>query len=174
VSDLETASGEHVDGGTRVIKGFLVNARPPTGRTLVGQWTLDSFAGLRVLRASVRQVLGEQPDAIGSAHENLAQRLAIVATELAVNAMAHTGPPTSVRLFRTPQTHILEVSDNDPGLLPRFTGERFPRGGGLGLHMARKLSLGMGWYTEAGTKYVWAQVPLAVAGSRTRRAPPGE
>jgi hypothetical protein len=144
----------------RVIKGFLTNARPPAGGALVGRWTLDTFAGLRVLRACVRQVLSEPPIEPGGGYEDLALRLAIVATELAANAMAHTGPPTTVRLFRTATTYLLEVADNDPWLVPRITGERFSRTGGLGLQLARKLSLDMGWFADAGTKYVWAQVAI--------------
>ena len=77
------------------------------------------------------------------------QRLAIVATELAANAMAHTGPPTSVRLFRTPQTHILEVSDNDPWLLPRLAEERFPEVEGSACT----------W--RAGCRSAWAGTPKA-------------
>jgi hypothetical protein len=83
-----------------------------------------------------------------------------VATELAANAMAHTGPPTTVRLFRTTTTYRLEVADNDPWLVPRITGERFSATGGLGLQMARRLSLDMGWYADAGTKYVWAGIAI--------------
>jgi hypothetical protein len=145
----------------RVIKGFLTHARPPADGALAGRWTVDTFAGLRLLRACVRQALGERPTGPGGVYEDLALRLAIVATELAANAMAHTGPPTTVRLFRTATTYILEVADNDPWLVPRITEERFARSGGLGLQMARKLSLDMGWFTDAGTKYVWAQVAIA-------------
>jgi hypothetical protein len=75
--------------------------------------------------------------------------------------MAHTGPPTTVRLFATATAYILEVADNDPWLLPRLTEERYSRAGGLGLQMARRLSVDMGWFADAGTKYVWAQVTIA-------------
>jgi serine/threonine-protein kinase RsbW len=160
IADLDATSGDHVEVGTRVIKGFLTNARPPADKWLLGQWTLDSFAGLRILRVSVRQAVAEQPIPHSGLREEIARRLAIVATELAANAMAHTGPPTTVRLFRTATTHILEVADNDPWLVPRLTEQRFARAGGLGLQMARKLSLDMGWFTDAGTKYVWAQVTI--------------
>ncbi|MEK8106331.1 hypothetical protein NKG94_16060 [Micromonospora sp. M12] len=45
-----------------------------------------------------------------------------MATELAANAMAHTGPPTPVRLFQTATTYIVEVADNNPWLTPRSLG----------------------------------------------------
>ncbi len=156
----ESVDDRGVDIGARVIKGFLTNARPPAGGALVGRWTLDTFAGLRLLRAGVRQALSEPPIEPGGGYEDLALRLAIVATELAANAMAHTGPPTAVRLFRTATTYRLEVADNDPWLVPRITGERFSRTGRLGLQMARKLSLDMGWFADAGTKYVWARIAI--------------
>jgi hypothetical protein len=126
MAHLDTASEGHVLVGARVGKGILTNARSPTDERLVGQWTVDTFAGLRVLRVCVRQAVAGRPIEHGGPHEEIARRLAIVATELAANAMAHTGPPTTVRLFQTATTHILEVADNDPWLVPRFTEERFP------------------------------------------------
>jgi signal transduction histidine kinase len=173
VADLHSASEDHVDRTARVIKGFLSSERPPADKALVETWTPIAFVELRALRASVRHALAGRLMSTGAGSEEVARRLAIVATELAANAMAHTGPPTTVRLFRTATTYIVEVADNNPWLAPQVAGERFARAGGLGLHMARKLSLRMGWYTDAGIKYVWAEVAIAAAGSRHRPAAAG-
>lgn len=159
------------DPTVRVIKGFLSGERPPADKVMIGTWTPIAFAELRALRASVRHALAIWLMPVGEGSEEIARRLAIVATELAANAMAHTGPPTTVRLFRTDTTYIVEVADNNPWLVAQGTGERFTRAGGLGLRMARRLSLRMGWYNDAGIKHVWAEVAITVAASRRRPDP---
>jgi serine/threonine-protein kinase RsbW len=171
VADLHSAAEEHADPTVRVIKGFLSGARPPADKALIGMWTPMAFAELRALRASVRHALASRLLPAGSGSEEVARRLAIVATELAANAMAHTGPPTTVRIFRTATTYVVEVADNDPWLVVQGIGERFARAGGLGLHMARRLSLRMGWYTGTGITYVWAEVAIVVTASRLRPDP---
>jgi hypothetical protein len=168
VADLHSASEDQVDPTVRVIKGFLSAERPPADKAVIGTWTPITFAELRVLRVSVRHALAGRLMPDGARSEEVARRLAIVATELAANAMAYTGPPTTVRLFRTATTYIVEVADNSPWLVVQGAGQRFARSGGLGLLMARKLSLRMGWYTDAGLKYVWAEVAIAGAASRRR------
>jgi hypothetical protein len=94
----------------------------------------------------------------GGGRDTVSEKLAIVATELAANAIAHAKPPTTVQLFRTETTFILDVADNDPWVIPQFDEERHPRAARLGLHMARRVSIDMGWYADGGTKHVWAQI----------------
>jgi anti-sigma regulatory factor (Ser/Thr protein kinase) len=167
MSDAEPVLGDHVDVGVRATTGFLANARPPADHVHVGQWALESAAGLGMMRAFVRRSLAEQPMPPHSGvAEDLAERLTIVATELAANAMTHAGPPATVHLLRTSTSHIVEVADDDLAVVPRFAEERSFGRGGLGLHLARKLSLGMGWYTTIGLKYVWAQVATPTTTSR--------
>jgi serine/threonine-protein kinase RsbW len=136
---------------------------PPTEKVQVGQWALGAFGELRLLRASLRQALTAQPMPDGGARDSVPEKLAIIATELAANAIAHAKPPTTVRLFRTETTFILDVADNDPWVVPKFPDQHPSRAGGLGLHMARKLALDIGWYVAGGTKHVWAQVAIPVA-----------
>ncbi len=143
--------------------GPLSASRPPGDEVEVARWALGSFAEVRLLRAALRQTLRAQPMPDGCVLGNLADKMAIVATELAANAMAHARPPTTVRLSRTERTFILDVADNDPWVVPRFTDERSLRSRGLGLHMARQLSLRIGWYVDGGTKHVWAQVAIPTA-----------
>jgi anti-sigma regulatory factor (Ser/Thr protein kinase) len=165
VADTESVREEPPNAGVRAVRGLLSNAPPPDDKVHLGHWTLDNFAGLRPLRVSIRQALAEQPPLHSGAADDISERLTIVATELATNAIAHTRPPTVVQLSRTATTYIVEVRDNDPWLVPHFAEKRFTGGAGLGLHMARKLSVGMGWYIDDGRKYVWAQVAVSAAAS---------
>jgi serine/threonine-protein kinase RsbW len=150
--------------GRRAGDRSLRNAWPPTDTVRLGRWTLETFAEMRLLRAALRQVLAEQRALDGAVRETVRDRIAIVATELAANALAYTKPPATVQLSRTETTFIVDVSDNDPWVAPRFAEESHPGAGGLGLRMAGKLSLDMGWYLDGGTKSVWAQVAIPVAG----------
>ena len=38
--------------------------------------------------------------------------------------------------------------------------DRPPGAGGLGLQLAGKLALEVGWYVEGGIKHVWAEFPI--------------
>jgi anti-sigma regulatory factor (Ser/Thr protein kinase) len=144
------------------------SALPPGGKVQLGQWALETFAELRLLRASLRRTLTGEVAAGGGAPDNVPDRMVVIATELAANAMAHAKPPTTVRLFRTESTLILDVADNDPWIVPQFAAEHPSRAGGLGMFLARKLSDDIGWYVADGTKHVWAQVAIPAA-----RAGPG-
>jgi serine/threonine-protein kinase RsbW len=170
VADPPSAPDKRADPTVRVIKGFLSSERPPADKTLIGTGTPFAFAELRTLRAAMRHALAGRLIPAGVGNDEVVRRLAIVATELAANAMAHTGPPTTVRLFRAATTYIVDVADNNPWLAAQGTGERFAGAGGLGLRMARKLSLRMGWYTDAGIRHVWAEIGSAV-GHRTVELP---
>ena len=78
-----------------------------------------------LLRASLRQALTGQPIPDGGALDNVPDKMAVIATELAANAMAHANWPTTVRLFRT-ETLILDVADNDPWVVPQFADDARP------------------------------------------------
>jgi serine/threonine-protein kinase RsbW len=41
---------------------------------------------------------------------------------------------------------ILDVTDEEPATAPEYADDRTPRGGGLGLQLARDLALEVGWY----------------------------
>jgi serine/threonine-protein kinase RsbW len=135
----------------------VLNAQPPAERQQLERWTLESFGELHALRGSLQQIVIERiPD--GDVGRVVSERLAIVATELATNAMAHAGPPTTVRLFRTRTSFIVEASDNDPGTAPRIAEHPALGVGGLGLRLVHDLSVGMGYHLDGGTKWVWAEV----------------
>ena len=161
-------------------------ARPPARRFLVEQWLVTTPAQLSATRAGLaarvappagravgpaggadaaaRRLLGgEAHDARGLARTP--DHVALVASELATNALRHGLGPAVVRLFRDVRDWVLEVSDHDPASAPVYAGRRAPGDGGLGLHVARHLATEVGWYVDDGTKTVWASFPV-VAGGR--------
>jgi anti-sigma regulatory factor (Ser/Thr protein kinase) len=114
---------------------------------LVRQWTLRDVHELRVLRAGLREEIDD---------DDLFDRMAVVCTELATNAMRHGHPPVVIRLLAEPGRMILDVSDADPDAEPQF-GLRRPMGqGGLGLLLVRTFAADSGWYRTDCTKHVWA------------------
>jgi len=156
--DMENVPGDQIRERSRQ---SVRNAWPPTDKTHIGRWTLETSAELRLLRVALHHAILRLPG--DAASETVRERVAIVANELAANAIAHAIAPATVELSRTETTFIIDVSDNDPWAAPRLAEVR-PGMGGLGLDMACRLSLDMGWYLDGGTKCVWAQVPISVAG----------
>ncbi|MET0424880.1 MAG: ATP-binding protein [Actinoplanes sp.] len=120
------------------------------------RWTLDSFGELRGLRASLREALTEMATAN---LEDLCDRVTVVATELATNALRHGLPPTTVRLMREDHRLILDVADHDLDAPPRVDEDRPLGAGGLGLQLTKSFAIDVGWYTEDVTKHVWASFP---------------
>ena len=146
--------------GTETAVPALDTSRPPTPNVEVAQWVLDSYDELRSLRASLHQALTGEPLPEGGTLDEVPEKVAVVATELATNALAHTHPPTIVQLRRTDEAFILDVTDEDPDAFPELAEGRPPGAGGLGLQLARKLALDIGWYVEGELKHVWAQFPI--------------
>jgi hypothetical protein len=138
----------------------LSTSRPPLPNVQVAQWVLDSFGELRLLRASLHKALTGQPLPEGGTLDEIPEKVAVVATELATNALAHARPPTIVRLHRTETAFILDVADKEPAVAPELAEGRPPGAGGLGLQLARKLALDIGWYVDGDIKHVWAEFPI--------------
>jgi serine/threonine-protein kinase RsbW len=138
----------------------LNSSRPPAPSTEVAQWVLDSFDELRSLRASLHKTLTGESLPEGGVLDEVPEKIAVVATELATNALAHARPPTVVRLRRTEATFILDVADDEPATSPEFAEDRPVGAGGLGLRLVRDLARGMGWYVDGTVKHVWAQFPI--------------
>jgi serine/threonine-protein kinase RsbW len=135
----------------------LDSSRPPTPNVEVARWVLDSFSELRALRASLHKTLTGEPLPDGDHLDEVPEKVAVVATELATNALDHARPPTVVQLRRTDHTFILDVTDDDADTAPEIVEDRAPGAGGLGLQLAHRLALDIGWYVDDGVKHVWAQ-----------------
>jgi serine/threonine-protein kinase RsbW len=119
------------------------------------RWILDSYDELRGLRASLHQVIA---NGVVSESDRLVDRIAVVATELATNALRHGLPPTMVRLLRAGDHLILDVADYDLGAAPELV-ERPLGAGGLGLRLTQTFAVDVGWYIKDVTKHVWASFP---------------
>jgi signal transduction histidine kinase len=135
---------------------------PPDTAVDVQQWVLDS-CGLRQLRASLFVALNGEPMPPGGELDEVPERVMVVATELATNALRYGRPPTRVYLRRTEHTFVLDVADEDPDTVPEAAGPRPPGGGGLGLHIVRDLAEAVGWYTDGTSKHVWAEFRIPPA-----------
>ncbi|WP_250002407.1 ATP-binding protein [Actinoplanes sp. M2I2] len=119
-------------------------------------WKLDTFGELRSLRAALREAIETQQTA---EVDDLFDKMAVVATELATNALRHGLPPTEVRLLREDDHLILDVADHDLGTLPEVDEDRPLGAGGLGLQLTKTFAIDVGWYIADETKHVWASFP---------------
>ncbi|AGZ38455.1 ATP-binding protein [Actinoplanes friuliensis] len=139
----------------------FLSAQSPPGMIELQSWVLDTPAQLRVLRAGLHEAITGQPLPAGAQLDEIPEKMVLVATELATNALRHGLPPTIVRLGRTKSIFVLDVADHSPDVIPQYTDDRPPGAGGLGLQLAKKFALEIGWYIEDDTKHVWAEFPVA-------------
>jgi serine/threonine-protein kinase RsbW len=120
------------------------------------RWCLDNFRELRKLRAGLREaVAGTAAREPG----DLSDRMTVVATELATNALRHGLPPTEVLLLRDHDRLIIDVADHDLEAPPRVDEDRPIGAGGLGLQLAKEFAIEVGWYADDAAKHVWASFP---------------
>lgn len=113
---------------------------------------------LQHLRTALRRRLADHPPASQEEFDDVAERMTIVATELASNALRHADCPALVTLSRTKRALVLDVADDQPLSPPRIAGERAGEGG-RGLRIVQDLADDTGWYVAHGRKHVWAQLP---------------
>lgn len=149
----------------------LPSSQPPSGFTRVGEWALDTPAGLSGLRAGLFRALTGRAVSGSSGLGSVPDRMVLVASELATNALKHGRPPTTVVLFRDGEECLLVVSDHDPDTVPVLAEPREPGEGGHGLRLAHKLSLEVGWFVAGDRKHIWATFPVAGASVGQLNAP---
>ncbi|MFI7596275.1 ATP-binding protein [Actinoplanes sp. NPDC049681] len=137
-----------------------ISAQSPPSMTELQHWVLDSPRQLKILRANLHRALTGEVLAEGAALDEVPEKVVLVATELATNALRHGLPPTIVRLGRAGDRFYLDVADHSPDSVPEYAEGRPLGQGGLGLQLAQKFSLEMGWYVEGNTKHVWAEFPV--------------
>ncbi|MDR7276524.1 two-component sensor histidine kinase [Catenuloplanes atrovinosus] len=116
---------------------------------------------LRKLRAGLGEIIADAPWRDGDALADVPERMVLVASELATNAIRHGQPPTEVRLLRTDAEFVLDVLDHDPDTPPEPSDASTFASGGRGLQIAQRLSLDVGWYTADESKHVWASFPIS-------------
>ena len=134
----------------------LVTSRPPSDYRVVEEWELASTEQLSTLRSDLVAQLEREGAVPTGSLSGTPDKLVLIASELATNALRHGLPPTVVRLGRNDDRFLLEVADHDVSGEPVYAGKRVAGAGGVGLHLARQLSLDVGWYRTESVKTVWA------------------
>ena len=137
----------------------LAAARPPETFLLERAWVLDSPEQLSALRTAILATIAGDGSVAGALDE-VADNMVLIASELATNALKYAYPPTVVRVLREGNTYLLDVEDHAPDTAPYVASGRPQGHGGLGLQIARRLALDVGWYTNDSAKHVWAILPV--------------
>jgi len=151
----------------------VAEAPLPSTMAEVRCWALRSLEDLAGLRAELEAALPGRAGSAGQPDDDpgppLIQRIVLVASELATNALRHGAPPVTVRLLRGDDLATIDVIDRNPDSPPLLAGERAPGAGGFGLVLARRAAHQLGWCrTGPDEKHVWAcfsVTPAAVVAS---------
>ncbi|GAA1659022.1 ATP-binding protein [Actinoplanes couchii] len=138
----------------------LRTSPPPPIAALLNEWALSTPTQLRELRAGLVEALQTHSAVTGRKLSDIPERMILVATELATNAIKHGLPPTAVRLMHTGTQFVLDVADHDLTNLPELAHDRPVNAGGRGLHLARAMALEVGWYATSSAKHIWAVFPI--------------
>jgi anti-sigma regulatory factor (Ser/Thr protein kinase) len=142
-------------GGQYVAMTEWRERQPPDSNGVIACWQLDEPAQLQHLRVALRDAISAPNAEAGVEDPDLAERLLVVATELAGNALRHGRPPIVVALHADGHV-IVDVADGARQDVPVVDRDRPPGEGGLGLQLARNLAEDVGWYPDAAGKHVWA------------------
>ncbi|NMO54265.1 ATP-binding protein [Actinoplanes sp. TBRC 11911] len=136
---------------------------PPGATEQVARWTLDQPPQLRTLRTALQTAVRSRALPATVDVTDLLERLLIVATELAGNALRHGQPPAVVALLQVDGQLIVDVADRDPVGEPGVDEQRPAGAGGLGLPLAQRLAQDVGWYATEDGKHVWAAIAVVAA-----------
>ncbi|QCB94946.1 ATP-binding protein [Cellulomonas shaoxiangyii] len=151
-----TLPADHLSGRPTPTGEELHASHPAPTFVALRRWVLSNAVQLRTLRGDLRkQIAASSSSAVGPLGD-VPEKVVLVASELATNALAHGRPPTQVRLAQDGTTFLLEVSDGAVDRHPFLAEGRAPGDGGFGLQIARRLSLDVGWYADSEGKHVWA------------------
>lgn len=130
-------------------------SRAPVRFRPVACWELSAATHLAPLRRDVRGVIAGAASG-GAPARRLVDDVALVATELATNALRHVGPPAVVELREHRGAFLVDVADGAPTRPPVVAGRRDTGAGGFGLMITGELADAVGWYATRTTKHVWA------------------
>lgn len=137
----------------------LVELAPPATLTEVARWTIRSVDDLSGVRSHLLSVL---EDCTGEGEGPELERIVLVASELATNALRHGSPPFAVRLLCDEGTATVDVVDHRPDVPPVIATPRAPGAGGFGLRLARRAASELGWFRDGNDeKHVWARFATA-------------
>lgn len=134
---------------------------------MIQQWVLADYPQLQPMRTGLRQALDAQmPDRDLA---DVAERMAIVTTELASNALRHAGPPAVVTLSWARHAFVVDVADDRPSAVPKAAPQRPSGVGGRGLTITEELASDTGWHVAQGRKHVWAKFNVPRRGRRSHK-----
>jgi hypothetical protein len=127
----------------------------PGGATCLGEWQLPDLLALTRARHELGARLGAQaaPDVVAC--------LLLAFEELASNGVRHGRGEVTVRVVCGPTGWLIDVADAAVDRPPVLAVDRDPARGGMGLGMVAQLCPAHGWSVTAGSKHVWACLPLS-------------
>jgi anti-sigma regulatory factor (Ser/Thr protein kinase) len=134
------------------------SATPPPARP-VSSWQLQELAQLPQLRHELRRHLAADVRPGDAAAADLRDQVVLAFDEMASNALRHGGGDVRAQLHLTPDSYLIEVSDQAAAAPPSPAVGRDPSEGGLGLYLIAELASRHGWYVSGGHKHVWALLP---------------
>ncbi|GAA3284468.1 hypothetical protein GCM10020218_042700 [Dactylosporangium vinaceum] len=135
-----------------------VSPLPPV-TTELRSWIITNVRELHGLREALLETLEARHLVAAPAFDDRADRVLLVASELATNALVHGLPPSVVRLLLADDCFLIDIADHDMQAVPELRDVEPYDSGGRGLHLARQLSLDVGWYATADAKHIWASFP---------------
>ena len=134
------------------------SASPPTAAGGL-RWELREVAELPRIRAELRRHVMQQPGNDGPVSLDLRDQLILALDEMASNALRHGGGRVQAAVRLTPDSYLIEVTDQAASAPPTPAVGRDPSEGGLGLYLIAELATEHGWYVDGGCKHVWALLP---------------
>ena len=120
-------------------------------------WVLDDSAQLQNLGGSLFEAVASEVRTARFKLGAVADKLVLIACELATYALNNSFPPTMIRLYRCDPDLLVDIAYSDTTSESADRGSQPP--GGLGLRLAQRAALTVGWYVHDNTKHVWAQFP---------------
>lgn len=143
-------------------------ATPPADAgSPVGSWPLTGPEELGALRRSATLALRPEP------REETAQRVLLVLSELATNALKYGSQPVTASLHAVDGGWLVDVQDANWRTPPGSRARDDQRPGGYGLRILDAVTTAWGWYPGDGVKHVWAVLPAAGAGTTATGEPGG-
>jgi anti-sigma regulatory factor (Ser/Thr protein kinase) len=135
----------------------LLEAAPPAALAEVDAWTVRDVDDVSHVRARLQERLAALSAAAPRPVDGKAQdRIVLVASELATNAVRYGSQPVVLRLLQHGSTFAVDVVDHRPDA-PPVVGTGGAGTGGFGLLLAARAAAGLGWFRAQDAKHVWAQ-----------------
>ncbi len=149
----------------------FAHAAVPPGFVEIGAWPLRTLADLATLREGLHRMLTGAPLPADRALEATPERVVLVASELATNALRHGLPDAGAAAQRRPRAR--RGRRRPLAGRPGRRGPAVAGRGRFGLVLAQRASTAVGWFRAGtGEKHVWARfdVPVFRGGAGVRSA----